>query len=86
MPPGLYTAADREMLAAYSVAASLHRKAVVKLRKDGEIAYGETGAPYQSPWVGIASRQAGLIASLGSKLGLDPSSRQHLPLPDDRPP
>lgn len=86
MPPRLYTAADREVLAAYCTAAALHRKAVLAIRREGAVAVGEGGAPYQSPWVGIANRQAGLIASLGSKLGLDPSSRSTLNMPDDGPP
>lgn len=86
MPARLYTAADREILAAYCTAAALHRKAVLSLQEEGEIAYGETGAPYQSPWVSIQNKQAQLLATLGSRLGLDPSARASLSVPaDDRP-
>ena len=81
MPPGLYTNADRELLAAYCDAADQHKRAVEAIRSEGEISVGEKGAPYQNPWVSIRNKQAQLMATLGSRLGLDPSARNSLQAP-----
>jgi phage terminase small subunit len=42
------------------------------------------GSPQASPWIRIANRQAGILAALGDRLGLDPKSRAALKLPDAR--
>lgn len=82
MPPRLYSNCDRELLAAYCEAADLHRRAVMAVRVEGEVTVGESGAPYQNPWVSILNRQAQLLATLGTRLGLDPAARSSLAVPD----
>jgi P27 family predicted phage terminase small subunit len=82
MPPQLYTSADENILVAYCEAVALHRKAVNAVKSEGEISVSEkTGAVYQNPWIQIMNKQAGLIAQLGGKLGLDPSARNSLVVP-----
>jgi P27 family predicted phage terminase small subunit len=83
MPPKLYKAADRELLAAYCQAADLHKRAVEAIRTEGEVSFGESGAPYQNPWVSIQNKQAQLLASLGSRLGLDPAARSSINMPEE---
>ena len=39
------------------------------------------GGPQASPWIRIVNQQAGIIAALGDRLGLDPKSRAALKLP-----
>ena len=39
------------------------------------------GSPQASPWIRIANQQAGILAALGDRLGLDPKSRAALKLP-----
>lgn len=85
MPDRLYGRADTELLAAYCQAAHMHRKAVQKIRTEGEVCEAESGALYQSPWVGILNKQAALMATLGTRLGLDPSARSGLQLPEEKP-
>lgn len=82
MPPKLYSACDSVLLAAYCTAADMHRKAVKAIEKEGEILRG-LGGPYQNPWVSILNKQAQLLATLGSRLGLDPSARNSLSVPKD---
>jgi len=83
MPPRLYTGCDRELLAAYCEAADLHRRAVLAVREQGEVTAGESGAPYQNPWVSIQNKQAQLLATLGTRLGLDPAARSSLAVQQD---
>lgn len=85
MPSRLYGAGDTAILAAYCVAAGLHRKAVIRIGEEGEVCTGEGGAPYQSPWVTILNRQAALIATLGTRLGLDPAARNNVNIRADAP-
>lgn len=86
MPKALYTAADRELLAAYCIAADTHRQAVEALKTQNAVVTGANGAPYQNPWVSIQSKQAQLMASLGARLGLDPAARESLSAPaEDQP-
>lgn len=86
MPDKLYTPVERDLLAAYCEAADLHRRAVLAVRKEGEIAYGEKGAPYQNPWISIQNKQAQLLVTIGGRLGLDPVARSTLTVPpDDKP-
>ena len=81
MPPKLYASCDSDLLAAYCCAAELHRRAVEALKEEGEVATGQTGAPYQNPWVSIQNKQAQLMATLGGRLGLDPAARSSLNVP-----
>lgn len=78
MPEQVYRATDSALLAAYCQAAALHRAACAALETAPEVVAGPGGAPYQNPWVSIQNRQARLMASLGSRLGLDPAARQRL--------
>jgi len=81
MPPDLYTNADRELLAAYCDAASEHKRAVEAIREQGHVLIGGNGGAYQNPWVGIRNKQAQMMASLGTRLGLDPAARTSIQMP-----
>lgn len=85
MPPKLYNACDSQLLAAYCCAADMHKKAVESIREEGEIAHGGKGAPYQNPYVSIMNKQAQLMATIGSRLGLDPAARSSLQVPEEKP-
>lgn len=85
MPDSLYAQADRELLAAYCAAADLHKRAVEAIKDEGEVAIGESGQPYQNPWVGIQNKQAQLMATLGTRLGLDPAARTSIQMPKENP-
>lgn len=78
MPSGVFTAVDTYVLAAYCEAAARHQYAVKKLEKGPKEVTGSTGQIKLSPWYGEVSDSARLLVTLGSKLGLDPVSRQHI--------
>ena len=83
MPPQLYGAADTEILAAYCDAVELRRAAVMKIRQGGELVDATPGQEVEAPskWFAVVTQQANLIATLGSKLGLDPASRSSINVP-----
>lgn len=86
MPEKVYSPADEELLAAYCVAAAMHREAVQRVAEMGAVITGESGAPYQNPWTGILNTQATKMATIGSRLGLDPAARTTLRVPkEDKP-
>ena len=86
MPEKIYTPADEELLAAYCVAAAMHRQAIEHINADGPVLTAESGAPYQSPWMGILNTQATKKATIGSRLGLDPAARATLRVSKDEKP
>lgn len=86
MPEKVYSPADEELLAAYCVAAAMHREAVQRVAEMGAVITGESGAPYQNPWTGILNTQATKMATIGSRLGLDPAARATLRVPKDEKP
>lgn len=82
MPVATYTAADEAHLAAYCEAVALHRRATAMIDQQGMTVPGSTGQITISPFVKIQADQARLMVTLGSRLGLDPSSRQSLHVED----
>jgi P27 family predicted phage terminase small subunit len=79
MPQEVYTDCDTELLAAYCRACSLHRQAALNpveqaVTPDGKI----------SGWVKIEREQAALMASIGTRLGLDPSARTAIKMPENK--
>jgi P27 family predicted phage terminase small subunit len=80
MADGVYTACDTEVLAAYCAACSLHRRAIENVR-----AYGEMIDDKINPWVKEQRHQAQLIATLGTRLGLDPTARASIKVPEKKP-
>jgi P27 family predicted phage terminase small subunit len=85
MPPGLYTAADSYMIAAFATAWSLHRQASLMLRGQELVTQGSK-RPQRNPLLQIINTQARLMATLGARLGVDPIARIGLELPEERPP
>jgi P27 family predicted phage terminase small subunit len=81
MPDGLYTACDASLLATYCIAVALHKEAVETLETESGVVSGANGAPYQNPWVSIQNKQAQLMATIGSRLGLDPATRSSIKTP-----
>lgn len=78
MPPGVFTATDSFVLAAYCEAAGTHQLATAKIAGGDVEIVGSTGQAKLSHWFGVQSDAARLLATLGAKLGLDPVSRQQI--------
>ena len=86
MPPSLYAACDSFLLAAYCRAADLNQQADDGIRELGAVVLGQNGAPYQNPWISVQNKSAQLLATLGTRLGLDPTARSSLRLPSGEKP
>ena len=82
MAQGVYTMCDEQLLASYCQACSLHRQAVLVNQIGRFQAYQDkaiTETMYRDTngkdWIRIQKEQAAAIASIGSRLGLDPAAR-----------
>jgi len=78
MPPGVYTSCDQDLLTAYVIAVHVMNKALSAWKAEGEPATvtGSTGQMVTHPLIKTLGEQGRLIATLGTRLGLDPVSRQ----------
>lgn len=88
MPPGVYAASDTESLAAYCLACAELKRAMGHLDVEGRVLMVETKQgtiPKRNPWGQIAREAMQQIATIGSRLGLDPMARENIKAPDKRP-
>ena len=69
------TGTDRDLLASFCVAVVEYARAVVEVRKRGQVETTKNGHRVQSPHLGIMNRQAMLMNRFGAELGLSPTSR-----------
>lgn len=83
MPDSLYTQADQETLAAYCVAAEAHKNAATMVSAGLLTVVTPKGEERPSAWLRIMNDQARIMATLGSRLGLDPSARNSLQMKVD---
>lgn len=77
-PPGLLTGTDRDILAAWCNACVEYARAVLEVRKIGQVVKTKGGNAIQNPFMGIMNRQAMLMVKLGSELGFSPAARASL--------
>jgi P27 family predicted phage terminase small subunit len=84
MPGNIYSALDSFHLAAFATAWAIHKRAAHEIGAPGFqwTTASKRGGPQASPWIRIANQQAGILAALGDRLGLDPKSRAAVKLPD----
>ena len=83
MPDSVYSALDSFLLSAFAMAWVIHKRAAHEINAPGFqwTTASKRGSPQASPWIRIANQQAGIMAALGDRLGLDPKSRAALKLP-----
>lgn len=77
-PPGLLTGTDRDIFAAWVNACVEYQRAVLEVRKIGQVVKTKDGNAIQNPFLGIMNRQALLMAKFGSELGFSPAARASL--------
>jgi P27 family predicted phage terminase small subunit len=84
MPANIYSALDSFLLSAFATAWAIHKRATHEISGPGFkwIATSKRGAPQESAWIKIVTKQAAILAGLGDRLGLDPKSRAALKLPE----
>ena len=83
----LITHLDRGALATYCAAYALWAEAMVQIQKYGTMVKSPSGYPMQSPYIGLANRQAELMIRISSEFGFTPASRTRIsaPPPDQLP-
>ena len=74
-PPNLLKNLDLTVLEVWACAADLHRQAQVGLARTGLLVKAANGVAVQSPFLGIAHKQAQILAKTGSDMGFTPASR-----------
>lgn len=79
---GLLTLADRAALAAYCAAYARWMEAEEKLSDTPPLLKTPSGYVQQSPWLSVANKQMELMARFMAELGLSPSARARLRLPE----
>jgi P27 family predicted phage terminase small subunit len=77
-PPGLLTGTDRDILATFVNACVEYQRAVLEVRKIGQVVKTKEGNAIQNPYLGIMNRQAVLMHRIGSELGFSPAARASL--------
>jgi phage terminase small subunit len=84
MPANIYSALDSFILSAFATAWALHKRATHEMNAPDFkwTVKSKRGSAVESAWIKIANKQAGILATLGDRLGLDPKSRAALKLPD----
>lgn len=83
-PRGLLKKLDRSVLVAWVVSEDLHRQATGMVEKYGLLTKTpSTGAPMQSPYLPIVSKQAQIMLRAAEQLGFSPSSRSRVQMADD---
>ena len=83
----LITHLDRGALASYCGAYALWAEAMVQIQKYGTMVKSPTGYPMQSPYLGLANRQAELMMRIATEFGFMPASHSRIstPPPDQLP-
>ena len=76
MPPNFYASVDTVVLAAYCQAASMIREASLDIKKSGITIRNNQGNKVKNPSCGVLIESLSKVATLGTRLGLDPSARQ----------
>ena len=83
-PGGILSGADRELLAVWVAAAVEHARAVIEVRRLGQVVRNRDGNAIQSPFLSIMTRQALVMLRAAAELGFTPSSRAALGQAMDR--
>lgn len=86
MPPGVYATVDTYVLSAFATAWAIHRRASLELQAQALVVRGAKGGEVANPFVAIVNSQARIMASLASRLCLDPIARMALRVPDAKRP
>ncbi len=81
-PHGLLRACDARALKRYVVALSIYDDAKSNLENSPMVIRAKSGAPINSPHLGILNRQADLLLRLEAEFGFTPSARTRLQFRD----
>lgn len=82
MPDGVYTNADGPVLAVYCVAWVLFRNALGQVAREGMTSVGSQGQKVTHPSLATVAKQAEIILRAADRLGMSPSARSRLAMPD----
>jgi P27 family predicted phage terminase small subunit len=77
-PPGLLKKLDRAVLTVWVVAESIHADAAQQVERLGSLLKGQSGIPYQNPYLAIMNKQAVIMMKACAEMGFTPSSRSRV--------
>jgi len=77
-PPGLLTGTDRGMLIVWVAACVEHARALVEVRRHGQVVKTKDGNAIQNPYLGVMNRQALMMIRAAAELGFSPAARATL--------
>jgi P27 family predicted phage terminase small subunit len=72
------TGSDAEIVELFVNASVEYRRAVLEVRRSGQVVETKNGNVIPNPYLGVQNRQAGLMHRFGAELGLSPTSRASL--------
>jgi P27 family predicted phage terminase small subunit len=81
-PRGLLKCLDMSTLEVWVVACSIHRDAVKKVAKIGQVVKTPLGFPVVNPYLSNANKQAQIMLKAAAELGFTPSSRSRVSIAD----
>ena len=85
-PAGLLSSLDMGELRVYCVAFGIWFNAAAEVEKQGAVVLSPVkGEPMQNPYLSILNRQAEIMLKAGANLGLSPTSRAKLAVPEAPP-
>ena len=69
-PPDHFKPYQYDLLRSYCESSAMHKKAMQRIAKEGEVIVSPTGVQKQNPWVQIAIQASATMISLSTKLQL----------------
>ena len=73
-PKGHFKPHQYDLLRVYCEASASHRKAILEMKKDGEVIKQANGVTKKNPWKDIEVQMANVMGSMSTKLGLSSNS------------
>ena len=73
-PKGHFKPHQYDLLRVYCEASASHRKAILEMKKNGEVISQANGVTKKNPWKDIEVQMANVMGSMSTKLGLSANS------------
>lgn len=73
-PAGHFKPHQYDLLRVYCEASASHRKAILEMKKDGQVITQSNGVTKKNPWKDIEVQMANVMGAMSTKLGLSANS------------
>lgn len=82
MPPKFFASVDTHILTQYANACALAKEAIETIQLEGLFVFNGQGTKIKHPAYAVWSDASAKLATLGTRLGFDPSARQSIVMPE----